>query len=270
MQPQISIEKQSDVTLLKLFTLLSITVLIPSICALLFTVQSQHNTITRLVKTTAKEKAEINYELTRYKVAQAQLVNLSTKTEESIHNLRLNTPRFKLYVFFELYYPHMDQETRLEYTEHLLTYGKKFSVDPLLMACIIKRESNWDPNALGPEIPNKAKSLGYRAHGLTQIIPGWHQEKIEAAGYDSKEALFIPEVAIKAGSWAYREFLDRNNNNPWRALTAYVGGSHPKYNQAILTSYTRVSLAVYSIITNNNKDPQKLFNEESQLLAYLK
>ena len=270
MQPSIKITSTSNLITLKALALLTLTVLLPSILALLFTVHSQHQTIIRILNETSKEKADLNFQITRYKVAQESLLLNTREAKSAIDYLRLTTPRFRLFVFFQYYYPKMPTLTRLEYTEYLLKYGEQYSVDPLLMACIIKRESNWDPDAVGPHIPNTAKSRNFRAKGLTQVLFGWHQEKVEAAGYNTKEALFIPEVAIHAGTWAYREFLDRNSNNPYRALTAYVGGNHPTYNQNILTTYTRISQLAYQLLTTNQHDPQQLFREEFQIVTYLK
>ena len=86
----------------------------------------------------------------------------------------------------------------IEHKEIIIKYGQMHKVDPLLLAALIKTESNFEPRA---ESRKGAK-------GLMQITPStgeWIAKTIGVNDYN-EDMLFDPETNIMLGSW-YIEHL---------------------------------------------------------------
>lgn len=101
------------------------------------------------------------------------------------------------------------------YSEYIELYSKQRNEDPLLIAAIIKAESNYNVNAKS----NK------NAYGLMQLTPEtaeWIAEKIGIENF-SLDMLYDPEINISMGCWyvqdLYNEFKDTN-----LVLAAYNAG----------------------------------------------
>ena len=237
----VSTPQYNFLTALKLITPL----LLISILLLMYHTHSLKTTIANQNHQISLNSAEFNYQLKRYQVAQIILTDHNRSKTNSIHTkdtlLHLFSPEFELHLFFSTFYPALPSSTTTHYVHLLQQSGKQHNVDPLLLAALIRRESNWDPEAIGPIIRNQSKSKGYKAKGLSQILLVWHYDKLEnLTNSKDKNLLFLPEVSIALGAETLREFLDRNNNQIDQALTGYVGGHHPHYNQSIFNTTQRI------------------------------
>ena len=104
----------------------------------------------------------------------------------------------------------------LEYTEYISHYSEEFSVDPYLVAAVIKAESGFDKNAVS----------GKGAMGLMQIMESTAHWGAEQIGIDdfTTEDLFKPQVNIRLGCW-YLGRLIFEFGNEELAILAYNSGS---------------------------------------------
>lgn len=102
----------------------------------------------------------------------------------------------------------------IDYQEEIKEYADKYNVDPILVASIIKVESDFD---------NSAKS-NQSAIGLMQLLEDSAQHSAELVGekyYPDK--LSEPSYNINLGV-GYYDYLYRYYNNKDLALAAYNGG----------------------------------------------
>jgi soluble lytic murein transglycosylase-like protein len=88
--------------------------------------------------------------------------------------------------------------------------GAQHSVDPLLILAVMAIESRYNPVA--------ESFMG--AKGLMQVIPKYHQEKLD--GHGGEEALLVPEVNIQVGAQILREYQRRFGDTE-TALQVYGG-----------------------------------------------
>ncbi len=104
----------------------------------------------------------------------------------------------------------------LEYAEYILHYSEEFSIDPYLVAAVIKAESGFDKNAVS----------GKGAMGLMQIIESTAHWGADQIGIDDfiTEDLFKPQVNIRLGCW-YLGRLIFEFGNEELAILAYNSGS---------------------------------------------
>ncbi len=105
----------------------------------------------------------------------------------------------------------------VSFQEEIIKYSKVYSVDPYLIAAVIKVESNFNPYAISPK----------EARGLMQIMPAtgsWAAEKIGLENFYVEE-LYTSEVNIEIGSWYLQNLNKQFNGNIPLVLAAYNGGS---------------------------------------------
>jgi hypothetical protein len=104
--------------------------------------------------------------------------------------------------------------TQIDYQEEITEYSQKYDVDPILIASIIKVESDFD---------NDAKSH-QGAQGLMQILDQTARHSAEVVGID-----YYPEKLNDIGynlnlGIGYYNYLYNYYNNRKLALAAYNGG----------------------------------------------
>lgn len=102
------------------------------------------------------------------------------------------------------------------YREAITYHAIANNVDPLLLAAIIKVESNFNPNALS--------AAG--ARGLVQIMPEtghWIANQMNLLDFDA-DKLYHPETNIQMGAWYLADLTKQFNGNRAMILAAYNAG----------------------------------------------
>ncbi len=111
--------------------------------------------------------------------------------------------------------------------------GGKTGVDPLLILAVMAIESRFNPIA--------ESVVG--AKGLMQVIPRFHQDKLEAHG--GEEAVLDPMTNITVGSRILKEYI-RRTGNVESALQYYAGAlddTSSQYAQKVMAEYQRLQAA---------------------------
>lgn len=124
-----------------------------------------------------------------------------------------------------------------QYAEVIHRYSIKYGFPDKLIACVIWRESRFDPLAVSTA----------ECRGLMQVDPYWHANKLAQRGISS-EQLFQIENNVDIGCQILREYFDREKDIV-QALYRYVGGRHEGYVRDILQAYANLS------IRQSNADP---------------
>ncbi|MEO8024841.1 MAG: transglycosylase SLT domain-containing protein [Bryobacteraceae bacterium] len=111
--------------------------------------------------------------------------------------------------FWQLAFP-------LPFREDLERNAKERSIDPYMLAALIRQESEFNPKAL-----SRAK-----AYGLTQIMPPTGRElsrRLKIRPY-STTSLFLPSVNLKMGAYYFRTLLDSLEGKVEATLASYNAG----------------------------------------------
>ena len=109
--------------------------------------------------------------------------------------------------------------------------AKKYELDPNLILAIIAIESSFNPFA----------ESGAGAQGLMQIMPKYHQEKLQK--FDEINPALSYEINIMVGAQILKEYLDAHSSLN-TALLRYVGvGANGKssYPQKVFRMRSRIS-----------------------------
>ena len=112
--------------------------------------------------------------------------------------------------------------------------GEQVSIDPLLVLAVIAVESSFDPNA---------QSLA-GARGLMQVIPKYHEDKLEEHG--GSGALLDPMVNILVGARILEQYI-RHAGSIEAGLQRYNGAlldGSGRYAQRVLAERERLRLIV--------------------------
>lgn len=104
----------------------------------------------------------------------------------------------------------------IPYREPLESNSRLRSLDPYLVAALIRQESEFNPNAISRA----------RAYGLTQVLPSTGRQISRRAGLStfSPAMLFQPEVNLKLGTYYLKTLLDQQNGKWEQTLAAYNAG----------------------------------------------
>jgi len=111
--------------------------------------------------------------------------------------------------FWELLFP-------LPYRSDLVESARQRSLDPYLLAGLIRQESEFNPQARSSA----------NAYGLTQVRPVTGRQFARKAGVPrfSSRALFQPSVNLKIGASIFRSMLDQNGGRLEQTLAEYNAG----------------------------------------------
>ena len=111
--------------------------------------------------------------------------------------------------FWELLFP-------LPYREDLVASARAQSLDPYLLAGLIRQESEFNPEALSRK----------SAYGLTQVQPATGRLYARRAGIPrlTNRALFQPAVNLKIGAVILQSMLDQNFGSLEQTLASYNAG----------------------------------------------
>lgn len=104
----------------------------------------------------------------------------------------------------------------VRYGSLLETWARRYGVDPLLLAALVRQESLFSPTA--------ASSAD--ARGLTQVIPSTAQAIASALGVSDfrLEDLYRPKLSLQFGAYYLAEMLRLAGGDTWMALASYNGG----------------------------------------------
>lgn len=102
------------------------------------------------------------------------------------------------------------------YREIIEKYAASYGVDPLLVAAVIRVESNFEPNAVSRR----------GALGLMQLMPAtadWIAPQLGIADL-TEEMILDPEINIRLGTWYLANLATEFNHNREQVLAAYNAG----------------------------------------------
>lgn len=115
---------------------------------------------------------------------------------------------------------------------YALQYAEEFKLDAHLYLALIKVESGFQP-----EVKSSAGAIG-----LTQVIPRWHQTKIdEGRTRLGVYSMYEPKLNLYVGAWTLREMLDLSSNTR-NGLLRYNGSlnTDSQYAATVLREAERV------------------------------
>lgn len=118
------------------------------------------------------------------------------------------------------------------FAHYALKYAQRFNLDASVYLALIRVESGFSP-----EVKSSAGALG-----LTQVIPKWHQEKIDISRRKlGVYSMFEPRLNLYVGAWTLREMLDRSTSLR-TGLLRYNGslGISESYANKVLREAARV------------------------------
>lgn len=103
-----------------------------------------------------------------------------------------------------------------EHQELVYHYAQENNLDPLLVAAVIKTESNFQANAMSPK----------GARGLMQIMPDTAAWIAQQTGYGNLdlEKLFIPEISIRLGTWYLADLFEQFQGDQVLVIASYNAG----------------------------------------------
>ncbi|OPA80929.1 lytic transglycosylase [Paenibacillus selenitireducens] len=105
----------------------------------------------------------------------------------------------------------------IPYKDVIEKHAKNYEVDPLLVAAIIRVESNYKPS----------QESRKGALGMMQVMPNTASWIIEQAKFDAvtlEDLKHEPEPNIQIGTWYIASLLTRFDQNKYAALAAYNAG----------------------------------------------
>jgi soluble lytic murein transglycosylase-like protein len=111
--------------------------------------------------------------------------------------------------------------------------GRRIGLDPLLIIAVIAVESRFNPIA--------QSDVG--AQGLMQVIPGYHKDRLEAAGVDS---VLDPHANIRLGAQILKDYI-RKGGTEVAGLQLYNGSADDAtntYASKVLTEKQRFEQVV--------------------------
>ena len=122
--------------------------------------------------------------------------------------------------------PKISETEKQEYVKWITRYSKRFKLNPILVASIIHKESNF--------IRTTRSSVG--AIGPMQVYPKHHKEKLKKYGL-TPEHLFTIRYGVLVGCEILHEYLEQEDGDFTSALYKYVGGKRRSYVRDIYAMY---------------------------------
>jgi soluble lytic murein transglycosylase len=141
--------------------------------------------------------------------------------------------------FWQLAFP-------LPYRQSLEQYSREHSLDPYLVAALIRQESEFNTRAISVA----------RALGLTQVMPStglYLSKKLNIPRFRAT-LLFLPEVNLKIGTYYLRALLDGLQGSEEAALASYNAGRSHVVNWLAWSKYREPAEFVESIPFSQTRD----------------
>ncbi|RKN85458.1 lytic transglycosylase domain-containing protein [Paenibacillus ginsengarvi] len=104
----------------------------------------------------------------------------------------------------------------IHYETDIALSAQSYGVDPLLVASIIRVETNFNPDKLSKK----------GAIGLMQLMPDTAEWIVKKAGYaeETSQLLHRADVNIEVGAWYLKSLYNQFENNRYAVLAAYNAG----------------------------------------------
>lgn len=213
----------------------------------------------KILKDNHNFKTKVEEELRRTnEILFSSILSNNENTNKNQENISDKKTNIQLQYFFDKYYSDMDEEKKKTYIKNILKYSDQYRIPPLLIASIIKKESDFDPKALGPPIKNKyySKNHHQRAIGLGQIMWQAWKKELKELGYTSERDLLDAEKNIHASTNILYILLKESDGDVEKALSRYLGKNQSKYIIDILKTYTEIHIEVHNL--QADQDMKKL------------
>ncbi|HVN04047.1 MAG TPA: transglycosylase SLT domain-containing protein [Bryobacteraceae bacterium] len=145
-----------------------------------------------------------------------ELARIAATPHEKLHSMKAVAPDYLTLsledappAFWQLLFP-------LPYKQELVRNAAARSLDPYMLAAIIRQESEFNPQALSAR----------HAYGLIQVEPATGRALARRAGVRrfSNRSLFQPAVNLKLGSYYLRGLLDQWGGKWEETLASYNAG----------------------------------------------
>jgi len=104
----------------------------------------------------------------------------------------------------------------LKYNDVITKYSRVYSLDPYLVAALIKTESNFNNNA-------KSQKDAYGVMQITDKTGEWAAQQMKIDGFNA-DALYDPHFNIRMGCWYLSNLKKEFDGNMDVVLAAYNGG----------------------------------------------
>ena len=146
----------------------------------------------------------------------AELMQRQGQIDRGIRHIKGSVPSY-LYLpmietgekFWRLAFP-------MPYSQTLIKFSEQRSIDPFLMAGLIRQESEFNPVVVSHA----------NAYGLTQVMPATGRELAQRLGIPrfTTAMLTRPEINLNMGTYYMRMMLDSLDNSIVETLAAYNAG----------------------------------------------
>lgn len=145
-----------------------------------------------------------------------ELARTAPTPHERLHNIKAVAPDYLALsledappAFWQLLFP-------LPYKNDLIRNARQRSLDPYILAALIRQESEFNPRALSAK----------HAYGLTQVKPATGRALARRVGVRrfSNRSLFQPAVNLKLGAYYLRALLDQWGGQWEQTLASYNAG----------------------------------------------
>ena len=145
-----------------------------------------------------------------------ELARTASTPHQRLHNIKSATPDYLSMsledappAFWQLLFP-------LPYEKDLVRSAKQQSLDPYMVAAIVRQESEFDPQALSAK----------HAYGLIQVEPATGRALARRAGIKrfSNRSLFQPAINLTLGASYLRALLDQWGGKWEQTLASYNAG----------------------------------------------
>jgi len=103
------------------------------------------------------------------------------------------------------------------YQDEIKEYAARYQLDPLLVASIIRVESNFKPDAVSPK----------GALGMMQVMPDtaqWILKNEDMGQHTVDDVIRDPKVGIQVGTWYLQSLLKQFDGRLALSLAAYNAG----------------------------------------------
>jgi soluble lytic murein transglycosylase len=146
----------------------------------------------------------------------ARLLDRRGAPDEALRAVKAYVPNYLNFPFDSVPQSFWRVAFPMPYREPLERHARSHSLDPYVVAGLIRQESEFNP---------KAVSVA-KAYGLTQVLPSTGRYLSRKAGIKrfTPNMLFQPEVNLKLGTTFLRQQLDTWNTRWEQTLAAYNAG----------------------------------------------